>query len=246
MDAPRRSDPSTPLQLSRPVMMVGGGEIDAASLHAARARAAALIAADGGANRFSPNKGALAALVGDMDSVEDPAAWRDALGPRFLHLPEQETTDFEKCLYSIDAPLYLCVGFQGGRMDHSLGAWHVLLKRADRRVILLHGGDIAFLAPRRWRIDLEPGARVSLFPLQSVRAIRSEGLRWALDGLRLSPGHRVGVSNEASAARVATDLAGEDAWTPLVVVLESRWLDAVIESLGVAQPTRPPLREPAR
>jgi thiamine pyrophosphokinase len=49
------------------------------------------------------------------------------------HLPEQDTTDFEKCLYSVAAPLLLGVGFLGGRADHHLAAMNVLVRYADRR-----------------------------------------------------------------------------------------------------------------
>ena len=221
-----------------PVLLIGGGEVSAPALRVARAKASVLIAADGGANHFEGDKSALAAVIGDLDSLGAVAEWRAALSGRLLALAEQDTTDFEKCLYSVDAPLYLAVGFLGGRMDHSLATMHVLAKRADQRVILLSEQEIHFIAPRRWRIRLPVGARVSLYPLQPTLAERSAGLRWGLDGIDLRIGDRVGTSNEVSEPDVEVDLAGDggdgdgDGWSSLLVTLGSEHLDAAMESIG--------------
>lgn len=217
-----------------PVTLIGGGVVDKTVLAQARSRAPVLVAADGGANAFRTDRSALAAVVGDLDSLQDVEAWRDALGARVVELTEQETTDFEKCLYSVDAPYYLAVGFLGGQWDHSLSAVHMLLKRYDRRVILLGDEELLFLAPRRWRISLPVKSRVSLFPLRRVEATRSAGLRWGLDGVTLEIGAQVGTSNETASPDVEMDLAGESAWSSLVVSLDRAHLGAALESLGFA------------
>ena len=220
-------------RFQQPVTLIGAGGATASMLSEARSRAPVLVAADGGADLFANDKTALSAVIGDLDSLQDVEAWRAALGERVLALTEQDTTDFEKCLYSVEAPYFLAAGFLGGRLDHTLAAMHVLLKRSDRRVILLGEEEILLLAPRRWRIDLPVKSRVSLFPLRRQRAVRSVGLRWSLDALSLEIGAQVGTSNETAAPEVVVDLEGEGVWSSLVVSLDRSHLDAALRSLGV-------------
>ena len=71
-----------------------------------------LIAADGGADALHEMRLTPEAVIGDMDSLSDMAAWRGRT--RLVHLAEQDSTDFEKCLYATQAPLYVAPGFTGG------------------------------------------------------------------------------------------------------------------------------------
>ncbi len=121
--------------------------------------------------------------------VADPERWRT--GPaRFLHLAEQETTDFEKCLYSTRAPFYVGVGFTGARVDHLLAVLHVMLAWPDKTVVLLGEAEAMALVPpgRLLELGLEPGARLSLYPLRPVTGTRSRGLLWPIDGLAMAAG----------------------------------------------------------
>ena len=72
------------------------------------------------------------------------SAARVAVPPERLHpIPEQDSTDFDKCLRHIAAPLVLGVGFLGGRVDHELAAFSTLVTRCDRPALRLEtdGGD---------------------------------------------------------------------------------------------------------
>lgn len=215
------------LRFSQGVTLVGGGALSRATFEAARALAPVVIAADSGADRLEGWGADAAAVIGDMDSVARLELWRARPGVTVLHLPEQETTDFEKCLYSVAAPFYLGVGFTGRRLDHTLAALHALLRWRDRRVALIGAEDVAFLCPCDWRARLAPGARVSFFPLAAVRGLASSGLRWPVEGLDFAPGARVGTSNQACAADVSArfDRPG------MVALVERRWLGAALESL---------------
>ncbi|TYO91501.1 thiamine diphosphokinase [Oceanicella actignis] len=215
------------LEFDAPVALIGGGAAGPAELEAALARAPRVVAADGGANLLAAGARKPDAVIGDMDSVADPARWRDDPEVRFVPVDEQDSTDLEKCLRLTRAPLYLGAGFLGGRMDHSLAALHALLRHADRRVVLLGAHDVAFAAPPLWRARLAPGARVSIFPLAPCRAHGSRGLRWPLDPLALAAGSVIGTSNEAAAEEVTLRFDGPGA----VILLEPRFLDAAIESL---------------
>jgi thiamine pyrophosphokinase len=208
------------------VTLVGGGALDRETLALARARAPAVVAADGGANWLSAWGESAAAVIGDMDSVEDAEGWR-ARGAHVGRIAEQETTDLEKCLYATEAPFYLGVGLMGRRFDHTLGALHALMKRPEKRMILIGEEDLVFLAPPTWRARLAPGARVSFFPLRPVRGVTSEGLVWPIDGLDFAPGVRIGTSNSAASADVSAAFDG----LGMAATVERRFLDAVLESL---------------
>ena len=218
-----------PLRFDTAVTLVGSGEVAPEALEAARRHAPVLVAADGGADRLAALRLTPRAVIGDMDSISEPERWR--AGPAaFLHLAEQETTDFEKCLYATEAPLYLAVGFTGGRIDHTLAVFHAMLRHADKRVVVIGTEEVMALAPpgETLRLHLEPGARVSVHPLAPVRGVHSRGLAWPIEGLELAPGRRTGTSNEATAPVVELGFAGGGA----LVMLERGALDTLVAALS--------------
>ncbi|MCL5777165.1 thiamine diphosphokinase [Limibaculum sp. FT325] len=192
-----------PLRFPGPVTLVGNGPFSAEMLAEAQAIAADLVAADRGAHRLAGLRKRPRAVIGDMDSLPDPAAYDDG-SIAVVHLAEQDTTDFEKCLYATEAPFYLGVGFTAGRVDHMLAVFHAMLRYPAKPVVLLGEEDVMALAPAGQviRLRLRPGARVSVYPLLPVTGGHSRGLVWPLDGLRLAPGERVGTSNEAAHSMV--------------------------------------------
>jgi thiamine pyrophosphokinase len=196
---------------------------------AAHRLAPILIAADGGADRLAEMRLRPRAVIGDMDSIADPEHWR--AGPAtFVHLAEQETTDFEKCLYATEAPLYLAVGFTGRRIDHTLAVFHTLLRYPAKRIVLIGEHEVGALAPpgATLRLGVTPGARVSIYPLLPVTATRSRGLTWPIDGLALAPGTRIATSNEASQPVVEIAFDGPGA----LVMLERDALASLASAIG--------------
>ncbi|WP_371059265.1 thiamine diphosphokinase [Rhodosalinus sp. 5P4] len=178
------------------VTLVGAGVAPPADIAAALTLAPCLVAADGGAARALAAGAVPEAVIGDLDSL-DPAT-RAAIPPERLHcVSEQETTDFDKALRRIAAPLVIGVGFLGERLDHLLAAQSVLLRRADRPCLLLGERDVAFLCPPRLGLDLAADTRVSLYPLAPVRG-ESDGLFWPIDGIDFAPGGMIGTSNRAT------------------------------------------------
>ena len=218
-----------PFRSASPVTLVGGGALGAAALDAALALAPVAVAADGAADALEALGRRPAAIVGDLDSLAAPADW-ERRGVAVIHLPEQETTDFEKCLYTVEAPFFIAVGFTGRRIDHMLAVLHAML-RAPRPVVLLGEADAAVLVPpgRDIHLALASGARVSVFPLLPVTCGPSEGLEWPLGGLRLAPGERIGTSNRATADLVSMCIEGPGA----LLAVEPRFLPALIDALGL-------------
>ena len=217
-----------PLRFDEPVTLVGGGALDRAMLAEARALAPVTIAADRAADLLTGWGVEPAAVVGDMDSIARPEIWKQGEVP-FLHLREQDTTDFEKCLYAIDAPWFLAAGFTGGRIDHTLAVFHAILRHPGKPVFLLGEVEvITMLPPRRViALALEPRARVSVFPLCPVRGLSSEGLEWPIDGLDLAPGAQIGTSNRTTSGRVSLGVDGSGA----LLILPRRFLRALIDGV---------------
>src|SRR5690625_1381476 len=149
----------------RPVTLVGAGVLTRAVLDEALALAPELVAADRGADMLAELGLMPGTIIGDMDSISNRDRWEKM--SRLVRLPEQETTDFEKCLYATEAPFYIAAGFTGGRVDHSLSVLHALLAREEKRVVLIGEEDAVTLLPpgEVVGLDLPAGARAWDCPL---------------------------------------------------------------------------------
>lgn len=214
----------------RLTVVVGGGAFDAALLRRLAAGGALVVGADGGAD------GAFAAgvtpelVIGDLDSLADPEAWRTRA--RVVGIAEQDTTDFEKCLYSVEAPVTLALGMTGGRFDHTLAALHAVTRYGrTRRIILVDEVDAALALSGAAAIALPEGTRVSVHPLEQVRFARSQGLVYPLDGLTLAPGRRTGTSNAVSGGAVVIAPAPGEAGAWLLIV-PLAYLDRLVDAAG--------------
>jgi thiamine pyrophosphokinase len=211
------------------VTLAGGGPISARDLVLALARAPVAVAADSGADRLLRLGVTPQAVIGDMDSISDAA--RAALPADRLHLvAEQVTTDFDKALRLIEAPLVLALGFAGARLDHGLAAMATLIARAERTCILIGPKDLAFAAPPRLTLDLAPGEPLSLFPMARLTG-RSEGLEWPIDGIDFAPDGMIGTSNRVTARQVVLEFDRRG----MLVLLPRRRLDAAIRALLAAR-----------
>ncbi len=207
--------------------IIGAGPVVPATLDAALSYAPNLVAADGGADTSLALGHAPTAIIGDLDSLSSRENWHNS-GASVHRVSEQTSTDFEKCLYSTDAPLTLGVGFTGGRLDHQLAVLSDLVRYRDRAIMLLADEDIIFHSPLRLSIELPTGSRFSIFPMGEVRGVRSHGLLWSVSGLDLSPGGRIGTSNRVSSGTVEVGFDRPGA----LIVLPREALPNAIQALG--------------
>lgn len=209
------------------VTLVGAGPLRSSALQRALALAPVPVAADGGADRLLAAGIAPQAVIGDLDSLSKSA--RATLPADTLYqIDEQETTDLDKCLCHVAAPLLLAAGFSDGRADHALAAFSSLVRHPWQRCILI-GRDLCFLAPPVLELRLPTGTRFSLFPMGRVGGT-SLGLRWPIDGLELSPEGRIGTSNQTVAPVVRLSVDAPRA----LVVLPARHLRAAAAALRAA------------
>jgi len=206
-----------------PVMLVGAGPCTHEDYKFAARFTGPVVAVDGGYDALSVWGEVPDAIVGDMDSITSDVGD----GVASFAIAEQDSTDLEKALRTIEAPLYVGVGFLDGRLDHTLAAMHALVSAPDRAVMLIGSQDIAFAAPMEWRAELPVSTRVSFFPVRPVSALRSSGLRWPVEGLAMEGGRQIGVSNETSLPSVSVTFADHG----IVTILPRACLPDVIESL---------------
>lgn len=220
---------------SGPVTLVGGGVATKADLRAAIALAPTCIAADGGARIALETGVEIAAVIGDFDSVG--ACLARVPAERHIRISEQDSTDFDKALRHILAPLVLAVGFTGGRMDHQLAALHVLAAYPERTCILIGETELMFLCPPQVHLPLRAGDVVSLFPMAPVSGT-SNGLRWDIAGLHFDPERKIGTSNVAEGP---VDLTMSRPC--MIAIVPRKWLAEVTQVLVSAPPSA---RWPAR
>jgi len=210
------------------VTLLGGGALGATDLDEVLALAPRLVAADGGAGTALENGLVPEAVYGDLDSLHETARARIP-ADRIHRLPEQDSTDFDKALRHIHAPLILAAGFTGDRVDHELAVYHGLVARADQRCIVVGPRDVVFHAPPALRLPLPNDTRLSLFPFAQVTG-RSAGLVWPIDRLVFDPARRIGTSNRTGAGQVDLSFEGPG----MLVIAPRAHLAAVAKAVAAA------------
>lgn len=214
------------LHFTGPAILVGGGALNDKVLLQLAREGFPVLAADGGANHLSNLELTPHAIIGDMDSLSpEPGNLAEA---KIVKIEEQETTDFEKCLYTVEAHSFFCFGFLDGRIDHTLATMHVLTKYSDRTIVLIGTEDM--LIPVNNSIDLTVGrgCRVSIYPMTRCEFGASKGLKYPLDKLVMEQGTLIGTSNEAVEDHVEIILRTGC----YALILEIGKLEADLSSLG--------------
>lgn len=208
--------------------LLGGGSAQPDALETALRFAPILVAVDGGAATALAQGHLPEAIIGDFDSLD--AQMRQSLPRDRLHcVTEQDSTDFEKALLRVSAPLILGVGFTGLRRDHELAAYHALMRFASQPCILMTESDVICLCPPQIGLDLPVGTRVSLFPMAAAQG-QSTGLRWPIDGLKFAPGQRIGTSNAAALSTVSITMDRPAMLLILPVTALTQLIDAIARS----------------
>jgi thiamine pyrophosphokinase len=217
------------LEFDGVLVIVGGGTVDLELLRELYLNGGRLVGADGGADTIVEAGLKPEAIIGDFDSLADPLAW---LGKtRLMQIAEQETTDFEKALYSTHAPVTVALGMTGKRFDHTLAALDAVTRyAAKRRVIQVDEEDLALALDGPISYAVDPGERVSVHPLAPVTFWRSEGLKYPLDAVSLAPGVRTGTSNSADTGPF-TIVPEEGIHAPWLLILARKHLVPLIAQL---------------
>ena len=97
-----------------PVTLVGGAEVCSTVLARALKLAPRVVAADGGGDSALAHGIMPEHVIGDLDSLSPQARTRIPQD-RLQKITEQDTTDFDKCLRSLDVPLIVVSAQQASR-----------------------------------------------------------------------------------------------------------------------------------
>lgn len=212
------------IKFDDPVVLVGGGELDEVCLQ--KLADLPIVAADGGANLLRALSVVPSVVIGDLDSVEDKSYWQNV--SRVVELAEQDSTDFEKCLYTIEAPYFIALGFTGNRLDHTLAALHVMQKyHLKKRMVLVSKDDVLLVSSIDVELRLPIGVRVSVYPLSQVTFKSSVGLLYPLDNLTMQTGVMIGTSNVSTETDVRITPGQKGGC--YAVMLPASEFDAVVE-----------------
>jgi thiamine pyrophosphokinase len=198
-------------------LLVTGGDAPAFSVLRSRMVSFAFIcAADSGLDTLRGWGVRPDLVVGDFDSLADPAVL-DEYAQVIGHPRDKDDTDTELGLTELRARGFgqvVVAGGGGGRLDHSL-AIRALFEREDGPDEWYTAFERCVRIRRETSFDTEPGAIVSVFPLSGgSRGMDSSGLKWPLSGLAWDAGH-FGISNVAL-GRSLTIRPGDQ---PLLVIL---------------------------
>ncbi|MDG6223950.1 MAG: thiamine diphosphokinase [Candidatus Thermoplasmatota archaeon] len=147
-------------------------------------------------------------LVGDMDSL-DPGLLERAVteGIDIVRYPiDKDISDGEASLkLAIDsgADLIIIEGATGSRSDHMISMFQMLESVPQDIEAWLHiGGDrIRLMREGQWMELTDPPPVISLLPVAEDVRIKTDGLRYDLDGEKLLRGSTRGIHNEASSPK---------------------------------------------
>ncbi|MBP1754357.1 MAG: hypothetical protein H6Q59_755 [Firmicutes bacterium] len=166
-------------------------------------------------------------IVGDFDSVPEELLkkYRDASVPIETFPREKDKTDtqiaIELALAQQAEEIHL-IGATGSRLDHTLANIHLLL-------LPLHSGINACIIDSNNKIYLKQdnfsihkrfqyGDYVSLLPFsEQVSDLTLKGFRYPLDGILLTAGSSLGISNELLKETAEVEFSGG-----VLLVIESK------------------------
>lgn len=168
-------------------------------------------------------------IVGDLDSIRPEVKdWFEARGTTVLKDPGMDENDFEKAMQLAESirteyelPIVVIGGF-AGRMDQTLGNLNTLILAAEkgRDVYWMDRMNVVIaLGEGRHHISVDAsreGPVCALVPVgKAAESVRTEGLRWNLDGQRLSfgTGGLISTSNEIVEPVVIVETSAPLVWT---------------------------------
>ena len=176
-----------------------------------------VIAADGGATALDRLGRRPDRLVGDLDSTDPGLVQRLAARGTSIerHPTDKQASDAElavlEALEAGDGETVLLGAIGGERLDHAVANLLMLADPAlaGRDLRIVHGATTVRVLRGGERMVLVglTGDFVSLLPVGGdAGGVRTEGLRWPLDGERLPMGRSRGLSNEVLAAPASVTL----------------------------------------
>lgn len=176
-----------------------------------QAQGLTLIAADGASNKLI-NKGITPDfIIGDLDSIDKKHLTAKC---NIIHIADQETTDFEKCLAEMEnRSLFpsLVLGMAGGEVDHTIYNLNCFMRYAKEQMLVFL--DIDENNRLKWGFPVfsekqiigKTNTTISLLPFP-MAFVSTTGLKWnmkkALLSVLATSSIRNIVSNEIATIQV--------------------------------------------
>lgn len=150
-----------------------------------------VVAADGAANSLIARNIYPDLIIGDLDSVSESAKKACPC----IHIPEQDTSDFQKALKVLqerDLLPAIVVGLNGGYIDHILYNVHVF---ASTECLFYDPPVVGFMMHEESKVlHLPKETKISLIAVPEA-TVETTGLRWNLDSERLIFGKKSSCFN---------------------------------------------------
>ncbi|MBT3261391.1 thiamine diphosphokinase [bacterium] len=161
-----------------------------------------IICADGAYNYLQKYNITPDLILGDLDSISTKL-----ICPKFIPLPNQDYTDFEKILMYLSTKTKVRkIDIYGGsarEQDHFLGNLYVAKKyRHKFKITFYDQYQSYFFAKKETVLKNVKNKTISLLPLFYAAAITTQGLKWPLKKETLSFSARLGLRNIAMADTV--------------------------------------------
>ena len=170
------------------------------------AEADLFLAADGAAHKAAALGVTPDIICGDFDSARLDEARAAFPRAEIAPTPDQDCADLEKAVLLArerGATRIALLGATGGRMDHTLTSFALLVRyAAEFPLRLLDDVSVAWALAdgQQCAFAARSGETVSLITFEGV-TVSIAGVRWPLDAFPLQPGTR-GVSNVADGSQV--------------------------------------------
>jgi thiamine pyrophosphokinase len=159
-----------------------------------------VIAADGGANLCRRYGIKTSFVIGDFDSVSKATLTYFRKTSKLIHLPAQDSTDFEKALTlakKLKAKKVYVFGALGGTVDHTIAN---IISLDDRCVIRDEKHDV-YVVHDTLTVEGKRGDVLSVIALSSVSGLSYRNLKWTAPQKTLPPGWS-GVRNRFTKSSV--------------------------------------------
>lgn len=160
-------------------------------------------------------------VIGDLDSFYYAPESEKFNKERIVHIEEQDTNDFEKCLkYCINYNFknILITGFHGGQLEHTLNNWSVFKRYSYILNLCIYDkGRYGFSPKNDFEIQLKKDEIISLIPQPKIK-LKTEGLFWELNDEIVELGKREGGRNQAKNKNIKIKIIDGD----LIVFIDDR------------------------
>ena len=158
-----------------------------------------LFCADGGANSALKMNLVPNFIIGDLDSISEKSIKFFRGKVKIIKLNRQNDTDVEKCLQTAIKQKFseaVLVGVTGNRLDHTICNLGIVLKFYNKIKIKIVAENSHLQAISGTnKLTTIPGETISIYGIDSVTKIYSDGLKYPLKNVSLPFGKKESTSN---------------------------------------------------